>query len=114
VVVEAPSGARLAYTGDTGPSEIMEEAARGVDLLLVEAALRLTSHDDPRRGHLTPEEAIELAIRAEATQALLVHYQPARRDEIAAMCAEVGPWIRPALAGLTVTVTPAAFMIEGD
>ena len=114
VVIEAPNGARLAYTGDTGPSEIMEAAAFGVDLLLVEAALRLTSHDDPRRGHLTPEEAIELAIRAEASQAILVHYQPARRDEIAAMCAEVGPWIRPALAGLTVTVTSAALLAEGD
>ena len=113
VVIGAPNGARLAYTGDTGPSEIMEAAAFGVDLLLVEAALRLTSHDDPRRGHLTPEEAIELAIRAEASQALLVHYQPARRDEIAAMCAEVGPWIRPALAGLTVTVTPSALLAEG-
>ena len=107
VVVEAPNGARLAYTGDTGPSEIMEDAARGADLLLVEAALRLTSHDDPRRGHLTPEEAIELAIRAEARQALLVHYQPARREEIGEMCAQVGPWIKPALAGLTVTVAPA-------
>lgn len=113
VVVEAPNGARLAYTGDTGPNETMEAAARGVDLLLVEAALRLTSHDDPRRGHLTPEEAIELAIRAEARQALLVHYQPARREEITAMCAEVGPWIRPALAGLTVTVTPAALASKG-
>jgi ribonuclease BN (tRNA processing enzyme) len=113
VVVEAPNGARLAYTGDTGPSAIVEEAARGVDLLLVEAALRLTSHDDPRRGHLTPEEAIELAIRAEASQALLVHYQPARREEIAEMCAEIGPWIRPALAGLTVTVTPTAISTGG-
>lgn len=113
VVVEAPNGARLAYTGDTGPSEIMEAATRGADLLLVEAALRLTSHDDPRRGHLTPEEAIELAIRAEAAQALLVHYQPARREEIAAMCADVGPWIRPAIAGLTVTVNPAALATGG-
>ena len=45
------------------------EAVRGADLLLIEAALRLTSHDDPRRGHLTPEEAIDLATRATALQA---------------------------------------------
>ena len=69
--------------------------------------MRLTSHDDPRRGHLTPEEAIELAVKAEVRQALLVHYQPARQAEIAALCAAVGPWIKPALAGLTVTVKPA-------
>jgi len=104
VVVEAPDGARIAYTGDTGPSDRVVDAVRGVDLLLVEAALRLTSHDDPRRGHLTAEEAIQLAVGADVRSALLVHYQPARRAEIAAMCAEVGPWIRPALAGLTVTV----------
>ena len=108
VVVEAPDGARIAYTGDTGPSDRVVDAVRGVDLLLVEAALRLTSHDDPRRGHLTAEEAIELAVGADVSSALLVHYQPARRAEIAALCAQVGPWIRPALAGLTVTVGPGA------
>ena len=114
VVIEAPNGARLAYTGDTGPSDPVVEAVRGVDLLLVEAALRLTSHDDPRRGHLTPEEAIELAVQAKVRQALLVHYQPARHAEIAAMCATVGPWIKPAIAGLTVTVQPAAPTIADD
>jgi len=107
VVVEAPDGTRLAYTGDTGPTDEVVEAVRGADLLLIEAALRLTSHDDPRRGHLTPEEAIDLATRAGVRQALLVHYQPARHGEIAALCAAAGPWIRPALAGLTVTVKPA-------
>jgi ribonuclease BN (tRNA processing enzyme) len=107
VVVEAPDGSRLAYTGDTGPSDAVVEAVRGADLLLVEAALRLSSHDDPRRGHLTPEEAIELAIKADVREALLVHYQPTRREEIAAMCAAVGSWIRPAVAGLTVTVNQA-------
>jgi ribonuclease BN (tRNA processing enzyme) len=114
VVVEAPNGARLAYTGDTGPTDEVDEAVRGADLLLVEAALRLTSHDDPRRGHLTPEEAIELAVRADVREALLVHYQPARRAEIAAMCAPHGTWIRPAIAGLTVTVNPAPVVAAGE
>ena len=107
VIVDAPDGARLAYTGDTGPTDAIVDAVRGADLLLIEAALRLSSHDDPRRGHLTPEEAIDLAVRAEVGSALLVHYQPARQAEIAAMCAAVGPWIKPALAGLTVTIKPA-------
>jgi ribonuclease BN (tRNA processing enzyme) len=107
VVIEAPDGARLAYTGDTGPSDTMTEAMRGADLLLVEAALRLPSHDDPERGHLTPEEAIDMAREAAVRSALIVHYPPARREEIEAMCVAAGPWIKPAVAGLTVTVTPA-------
>jgi len=107
VVVEAPDGARLAYTGDTGPSAAVEDAVRGADLLLVESALGLAAHDDLERGHLTPEEAIELARNAEARSAILVHYGPARRDEMDAMCAAAGPWVRTALDGLTVTVRPA-------
>jgi ribonuclease BN (tRNA processing enzyme) len=107
VVIEAPDGTCLAYTGDTGPSDAVVEAVRGADLLLVEAALRRPSHDDPERGHLTAEEAIAIATRAQARSALLVHYAPARRAELAAMCAAAGPWIGPAVAGQTVTVGPA-------
>jgi ribonuclease BN (tRNA processing enzyme) len=104
--VEAPDGARLVYTGDTGPSDTMIEFARGADLLLVEAALRQASEDDPARGHLTGEEAIDLARRAEARSALIVHYDPARRSELEAMCEAAGPWIRPAVASQTRTVAP--------
>ena len=104
VAVEAPDGARLVYTGDTGPSESMIEFARGADLLLVEAALRLASHDDPKRGHLVAEEAIALAKAAQARSALIVHYDPARRGELASLCEAAGPWIRPAVAGLIRTV----------
>ena len=74
--------------------------ARGADLLLVEAALRSTADDDPERGHLTAEEAIDLAPPAEARAALLVHYDPARRADLEALCDATGPWIRPAVAGL--------------
>lgn len=107
VVIEAPDGARLAYTGDTGPSDSVVEAMRDADLLLIEAALRLSAHDDVERGHLTPEEAIEMAARTNARATLIVHYPPSRRDEIEAMCAPVATSIRPAVAGLTVTVRPA-------
>jgi ribonuclease BN (tRNA processing enzyme) len=107
VVIDAPDGSRLAYTGDTGPSSSVEDGVRGADLLLVESALGLAAHDDPERGHLTPEEAIELAQRAEARSAILVHYGPARKAEMDAMCA-AGPWVRTAVDGLTVTVRPAA------
>jgi ribonuclease BN (tRNA processing enzyme) len=108
VMIEAPDGARLAYTGDTGPNEELVETVRGVDLLLLEAALRQPSHDDPKRGHLTAEEAIDIAERSGARSALLCHYAPARRPELEALCSAAGPWIKPAVAGLTVTVTSRA------
>ncbi len=106
VVIEAPDGARLAYTGDTGPSDTMAEAVRGADLLLVEAALRRPSQDDRERGHLAAGEAIALATHAGVRAALLVHYAPPRRAELEAMCEAAGPWILPAVAGQTVTVSP--------
>jgi ribonuclease BN (tRNA processing enzyme) len=107
VVIDAPDGSRLAYTGDTGPSASVEDGVRGADLLLVESALWSAAHDDEERGHLTPEEAIELAQRAEARSAVLVHYAPARREAIQELCATAGSWVRPAVDGLTITVRPA-------
>lgn len=108
VVVESPDGARLAYTGDTGPSRSVEDAVRGADLLLVESAIESVRHDDPRRGHLTADEAIALARAAEARAALLVHYGPDRLAELDALCAATGSWVRPAIECLTVTVAPGA------
>jgi ribonuclease BN (tRNA processing enzyme) len=105
--VVAPDGTRLAYTGDTGPSEAVVDAVRGADLLLVEAALREEAHDDAERGHLTAPEAIALARDAGVRSALLVHYAPDRYDELDALCAAEGSWIRPATDGLTITVRPA-------
>ena len=104
--VETPDGARLVYTGDTGPSDAMVELAREADLLLVEAGLRTDADDDPERGHLTAEEAIDMAIRAQARETLLVHYAPARRAELDAMCHAADAVIRPAVAGLVRTISP--------
>ncbi len=107
VEITAPDGARLVYTGDTGPSTSMAEFALGADLFLVESTLLDISTDDPRRGHLMPEEAIEMAHQAEARSTLLVHYLPDHRREIEAMCAADDPSIRVAVAGLVRTVSPA-------
>lgn len=104
VVIEAPDGAQLAYTGDTGPSTAVEDAVRGADLLLVESSLASPRHDDPRRGHLTPAEAIAMARAAEVRSALLVHYDPDRLPELESLCAALGTAVRPAIDGLTVTV----------
>lgn len=107
VVVDAPDGARLAYTGDTGPSGDVEEAVRHADLLLVESAIRSDRQDDPERGHLTAPEAIALARAAGVGSALLVHFGPERLAELEATCTAAGSWVRPAIDGLTVTVTPS-------
>ncbi len=106
LTVETPDGARLAYTGDTGPSDSVVDFSADADLLLIEAALRLPAHDDAERGHLTAEEAIAMAARARARSALLVHYSPTRRAELEGLCAAAGSWIRPAVPGLTAVVSP--------
>ena len=106
LTVEAPDGARIAYTGDTGPSDSVVEFSAEADLLLIEAALRSSTHDDLERGHLTAEEAIDMATRTRARSALLVHYSPTRRVELEGLCAAAGSWIRPAVPGLTATVKP--------
>lgn len=104
VVVEAPDGTRLGYTGDTGPSDSVVAAMQGVDLLLVEAALRDPRHDDPERGHLTADEAIEMATASGAGRALLVHYAPDRRAELEALAAAAPGRVGVAIDGLTVTL----------
>ena len=106
VIVDAPDGARIGYTGDTGPSEAVTAAFEGVDLLLVEAALDSAAFDDEERGHLTAEEALDLARDAHARSTLLVHYGPGRRAALEALCAASGLTARPAVDGLVVTVRP--------
>jgi ribonuclease BN (tRNA processing enzyme) len=112
VVVDAPDGSRLAYSGDTGPSDAVAAGLADADLLLVEAALRDSHFDDLERGHLTAEEALDLARAARARQAMLVHYAPARRAELEAMCRAAGPWAQVAVDGLTMTVEPARRIAE--
>lgn len=112
VIVEAPDGTRFAYTGDTGPSGAVEAAVRDADLLLVESAIVSPRHDDMQRGHLTAPEAIALARSARARSALLVHYDPDRYAEIEAMCVSAGPWVRPAIDGLTVTIDPGTHPVD--
>lgn len=105
VVVEAPDGARLGYTGDTGPSDTVVAAMRDVDLLLIEAALQTSAFDDEERGHLTADEALDMARAARARSTMLVHYAPSRRPELEALCAAAGLRARPAIDGAVVTVT---------
>jgi hypothetical protein len=56
---------------------------------------------------MTALEAVALADTAEARSALLVHYDPDRLPELDSICTAAGRFVRPAIDGQTVTVTPA-------
>lgn len=73
----AADGAALGYTGDTGPSEMVEQHLTGVDLLLAEASLQ--DGGDPYPFHLTARQAGALADTAGASRLLLTHI-PASLD----------------------------------
>lgn len=81
------NGATIVISGDTGPSERLVEAARGADLLVVEATLASAAHDDPRRGHLTPDEALDVGTRSGANRTILVHYRAEMLEGILDACA---------------------------
>ena len=63
------------------------EAARGADVFIVEATLVSSAEDDPRRGHLTYDEALDMGARAGAGTTVLVHHRPQNREAILAACA---------------------------
>jgi len=104
-IVRDPAGATIAITGDTGPSEAFADAARGADLFVAEATLVSAEFDDPRRGHLTPEEAIEMADGAGAAQVVLVHFRDDLRERIEAACA-ARPGAQPGRPGLRIEIPP--------
>ena len=62
-------------SGDTGPNEELLEAARGADLFIVESTLLTAEEDDPIRGHLTVDEALDMGEGAGVGQTVLVHYR---------------------------------------
>jgi ribonuclease BN (tRNA processing enzyme) len=67
------SGARLVYTGDTGPSADLARWAAGCDLLLAECSLPDERAIDI---HLTPTRAAALARDAGAKSLVLTHFYP--------------------------------------
>ncbi len=65
----------LAYSGDTGPCDALVELAKGVDLLLAEAAFQ-TGRDNPVDLHLTGGDAAAAATAAGAARLVLTHIPP--------------------------------------
>jgi L-ascorbate metabolism protein UlaG (beta-lactamase superfamily) len=66
-------GARLVYTGDTGPCDELAAWARGADVLLSECSLPAARAMDI---HLTPEQAGRLARAARVRRLILTHRYP--------------------------------------
>lgn len=75
VVENVPGGGSLVFTGDTGPTPVLAELARGVDLLLAEAAF-LSGADNPPDLHLTGAQAAEIAEQAGVGRLILTHIPP--------------------------------------
>jgi ribonuclease BN (tRNA processing enzyme) len=68
-------GRSLAYSGDTGESEVLVDLARDVDVFLCEASW-LHSDDNPPDIHLSGRQAGEHAAKAAARLLLLTHVVP--------------------------------------
>jgi ribonuclease BN (tRNA processing enzyme) len=72
--LRAEDGTRtLAYSGDSGPSDALAEAARDADLFVCEATLGRAELDGDPRGHLSLDEALEIHGRSRARRLLLTH-----------------------------------------
>lgn len=74
--LDTPSGGRLVFGADCRAGPELEEAARGADVLLAEATLREPEPNSvplSRRGHMSPEEAAEIAFRAGVGSLVLTH-----------------------------------------
>jgi len=68
------NGAVLAYTGDTGPTPVVDELAKGSDVFVAEATWQ--DHQDLLPFHLSARQAGEHATRAGAKRLMLTHIWP--------------------------------------
>ena len=72
------NGTVLAYSGDSGPSDALEELARDADLFVCEATLEAPNPEGGTRGHLAADEA-EAAFRRSGAKRLLLTHRPEER-----------------------------------
>jgi ribonuclease BN (tRNA processing enzyme) len=63
----------LAYSGDSGPSDVLADLARDVDLFVCEATLLRGELDGEPRGHLALDEAVAAFQRSGAKRLLVTH-----------------------------------------
>ena len=69
-------GTTVAYTGDTGPSEVISELARDVDLFVCEATYPTPPASEGPRLLLSASEAGAYAQGARAKRLVLTHFWP--------------------------------------
>jgi ribonuclease BN (tRNA processing enzyme) len=72
------NGKTIAYSGDSGPSDQLEELARDADLFLCEATLLEPNPEGGTRGHLAADEA-KAAFEAAGAKRLLLTHRPKER-----------------------------------
>lgn len=68
------------FTGDTSLTEDLVRLAKGADLLVAEATAT-EAEGAERHGHMSPEEAGELADKAGVRRLVMIHKHPSMRDE---------------------------------
>jgi len=74
-ITHRESGTTLAYSGDTGPCEVLGTVARDADLFLCEASFTHGKEDIPEL-HLNGREAGECAQQAGVARLVLTHVPP--------------------------------------
>jgi len=108
LVGDARPGRRLVYTGDTRPSDLVREAARGADLLIHEATFGNEERERAAEtGHSTALEAATLARDAGVRRLVLTHISARysrEAPELLAEAKEVFPDVTIARDGLVVDV----------
>jgi ribonuclease BN (tRNA processing enzyme) len=75
----AADGRVIAYSGDSGPSELLAELARDADLFICEATLEHGDLDGEPRGHLSVDEAV-VAFEASGARRLVLTHRPCELD----------------------------------
>jgi len=79
-VEENATGATMAYSGDTGPTEALVQLAINVNLLLVESAF-LDGPDNPPGMHLSGAQAAAIGQAARVRAVVLTHIPPWHEPE---------------------------------
>ena len=94
------------FSGDTGPCAALTEAARGVDLLVVECS---TTDELATPGHMTVGQVAALLAETRPRQAVLTHQYPpaAALDLVPLIGAAGGTHVIQARDGTVCTVPPA-------
>ncbi len=68
-----PSGYRVVFSGDTGPSEALSRLALDADVLVTECAVAAT---DAWNSHLSPADVAEIVAAARPKRVVLTHLYP--------------------------------------